>query len=221
MKKTTGKRPAAKKGSVAKKATRKRGISKANVKRLFVAIEEDDPETLGDVLDAHPEALETVGEHNRLVRDKTPLMYALQNRNLPLAGHLLDRGADATAIMPGGPMSCVLSLAVKFAYSDPDLFPNWIPFVERLLDEGAGPTDGLWTSVARHGDNGNTRLDLIRLLLDRGGNPDRRPNLVSPTATQSTIRTLVKINRAKHPPELLAMFDIEPDDEMASDAENE
>ena len=37
-------------------------------------------------------AIETLETHNRLVRDKTPLQYALQCFNLELAGHLLDRG---------------------------------------------------------------------------------------------------------------------------------
>ena len=70
------------------------------------------------ILDDDPDAMESIGEHNRNVRDKTPLMFAMQCFNLQLAHVLLDRGANANAEMPGGPGYSVLSLCMQFAYCD-------------------------------------------------------------------------------------------------------
>lgn len=84
-------------------------MNKSTTKRMFEAIQAGDAQSLYQILDAETEALETVGEHNRNVRDKTPLMFAMQCRNLRLAHALLDRGANAAAEMPGGPGDSVLS----------------------------------------------------------------------------------------------------------------
>ncbi len=70
-------------------------MNKATTKRMFNAIQEKDLATLYAILRDNPDAMETVGEHNRNVRDKTPLMFAMQCWNISLANALLDRGAKA------------------------------------------------------------------------------------------------------------------------------
>src|SRR5437762_2980269 len=93
-------------------------MNKTTTRRMFDAIQDGDAGTLSEILDAEPEALELVGEHNRYVRDKTPLMFAMQCRKLQLAHALLDRGANAAAEMSGGPRDSALSLCMEFAYCD-------------------------------------------------------------------------------------------------------
>lgn len=78
-------------------------MKKTAIKRMFKAIQDGDTETLDAILDSDPDALETVGEHNRNVRDKTPLMFAMQCNNQQLAHALIDRGANVDARMAGGP----------------------------------------------------------------------------------------------------------------------
>ena len=127
-------------------------MKKTSVKRLFNAIQADDRPTLDGILDGDPSAMETVGEHNRLVRDKTPLMFAMQCSNLPLAHYLLDRGADASAAMPAEPGLSVLGLCMKFAYCDRRAHDEWIQLAERLLGLGADPNSGIWPAL--HGFGG-------------------------------------------------------------------
>src|SRR6516165_7885973 len=110
---------------------------------MFNAVQEKDLATLYAILQENPEAMETVGEHNRNVRDKTPLMFAMQCRNIRLANALLDRGAKASALMAGGPCMSALALCVMFAYCDTEEHDDWIRLAKRLLDKGADPTSAL------------------------------------------------------------------------------
>jgi hypothetical protein len=167
---------------------------------MFKSIQDEDQTSLYVILDQFPDALETVGEHNATVRDKTPLMFAMQCRNISLAHALLDRGANASAVMPGGPCSSALELCVEFAYCDELRHDDWIRLATRLLDEGADPTSALW--LALHSFGGLVkRADLIRLLLDRGANPDQMVG-----NSGNTARELVEINRHRYTDEVLRLF---------------
>jgi hypothetical protein len=175
-------------------------MNKATTKRLFSAIGRDDQGTVESILRHHPDGMETVGEHNRNVRDKTPLMYAMQCRRLRLAHALLDRGANAAAVMPAGPCRCVLSLCAEFAYYDKTQHDEWIQLAARLLDQGADPTTGLWPALHAFGAIVD-RADLIRLLLLRGANADQLTG-----NSGSTVRELVAVNRRKFTAEVLGLF---------------
>ena len=175
-------------------------MNKTVLKSLFKAIESDDANTVESILDADPDALESVGQHNPLVRDKTPLMYAMQCRNFRLANALLDRGANAAAVMPAGPGASALALCLQFAYSDSAAFSRWVRLATRLLDDGADPNTGMWAALHGYGRVAR-RVELIRLMLDRGADPDRRVG-----NTSSTVRELVAHNRERYPAEVLAWF---------------
>ena len=171
---------------------------------MFRAIQDNDLTSLYAILDENPDALETLGDHNAYVRDKTPLMFAIQCANFSLAHALLDRGAKATAMMPGGPRSSVLALCVEFAYCDKPRHDDWIRLAARLLDEGADPTSALWPAL--HGFGGLVnRADLIRLLLDRGANPDQTLGNCG-----NTVRELVEINRHLYTDEVFRLFHLNP-----------
>ena len=175
-------------------------MKKTDIKRMFQAIENDKLDELQTILDANPGALEALGEHNRLVRDKTPLMFAMQCRNFRIANHLLDIGANAAAKMPDGPRSTALSLCTKFAFSDSARHDDWVALVGRLIDQGANPTSSLWPALHSFGRIVD-RTDIIQLLLDRGANPDETVG-----SSGSTARQLVAVNRKLYPPGLLALF---------------
>lgn len=178
-------------------------MNKTTTKKLFQAIEVNDRQVIDEILDEHQDALKVVGFHNRLVRDKTPLMFAMQCVNTELAGYFLDRGADASAIMPGGPKSSTLAVCMTFAHAGMTPFDDWIQLTNRLLDQGADPSTAIWAAIASY--RGRTkRIDLIELLYRRGADIDG-PFLESGTS----VRELVKINKDKQLPELLALFDID------------
>lgn len=175
-------------------------MNKTTTKRMFKAIQDRDAATLTAVLDEHADAIETFGEHNRNVRDKTPLMFAMQCSDLELAHSLLDRGANAAAEMAGGPCLSALALCAKFGYCDAAQHDDWIKLATRILDQGADPTPELWPAL--HGFGGIVdRADLLRLTLDRGADPDQQLG-----NTGSTIRELVEINRQLYSGEVLALF---------------
>lgn len=177
-------------------------MNKNTTKRMFEAIQAGDTRTLNQILDAETEALETVGEHNRNVRDKTPLMFAMQCRKLRIAHELIDRGANAAAEMAGGPRSSALSLCIQFAYDDAENHDEWISLATRLIDKGADPNTGLWPAL--HGFGGIVaRVDLIRLALKRGADPDRQLG-----DSGNTIRELVVVNRHLYSAEVLSLFGI-------------
>jgi hypothetical protein len=177
-------------------------MKKVDIKRMFKAIEDDDRETLDSILDQHDEAIETHGCHNRLVRDKTPLMYALQCFNLKLAGHLLDRGANPSAVMPDGPRHSVIQMCIARAFCNQSTHDDWIAFTVRLLDMGIDPNEALWPSLHGYGEL-VPRDDLIRIMLERGADPDR------PVGNSgNTVRELVRINSHLYSPAILEMFDV-------------
>ena len=179
-------------------------MNKTTTKRLFKAIQAGDAATLTAILDEHVEAIEVIGEHSRNVRDKTPLMFALQCSDFHLAHLLLDRGANASAEMAGGPRLSVLALCAEFAYCDASNHDEWIALATRLLDNGASATSGLWPALRGFGGIVN-RADLIRLLLARHANAD------APLGNSgNTIRELVEINRNLYTNEVLELFDLQP-----------
>ncbi len=177
-------------------------MNKTTTKRMFKAIEDHDAAILSAILDEHSDAIERFGEHNRNVRDKTPLMFAMQCSDFDLAHSLLDRGANAAAEMADGPRLSALALCAKFGYCDAENHDDWITLAKRLLDQGADPTSGLWPAL--HGFGGSVnRADLIRLMLERGADSGQKLG-----DTGSTIRELVEINRQLYSDEVLDLFGI-------------
>ena len=168
-------------------------MNKTQVKRLFKAIEIGDAQYVLSEIDNHPEGLEVVGEHNRLVRDKTPLMYAMQSRQLDIAGRLLDMGADVSAVMSDGPRSPAISLLMHFAHCYKSNIDKWVGLAERFYDLGADPTVGLFSALF-HYSTLVPRTDLIELSLERGGRTD-----VPFGNSQMTAVELVAINRHRYP----------------------
>lgn len=190
-------------------------MDKATRERLFNAIQAGDVATVFAVLQDNPDAVETVGEHNNYVRDKTPLMFALQCANLRLANALLDHGANASAVMPAGPRESVLQMCVWYAYCrDEEEHGEWLGLATRLLDLGAEPTSALWPAVNGFGRRVK-RTDLIRLLLSRGANPD-----VQVGNSGNTVRELIEVNKRLYSNEILDLFHIQPaTDHELKDAE--
>jgi hypothetical protein len=52
-------------------------MTNTEAKKLFVAIEKRDHDTVLDILEKEKDALMAVGHHNANCRDKTPLMFAM------------------------------------------------------------------------------------------------------------------------------------------------
>ncbi|WP_145385824.1 hypothetical protein [Stieleria neptunia] len=181
-------------------------MKKADIKRMFKAIEDDDQQTLDSLLNTNDDAIESHGFHNRLVRDKTPLMYALQCFNLKLAGHLLDRGANPSAVMPDGPRHSVIQMCIARAFCNKSTHDEWIAFTIRLLDAGIDPNEGLWPSLHGYGEL-VPRDDLIRIMLERGADPDRQVG-----NSGNTVRELVKINSRLYPSAILELFGVNADE---------
>lgn len=177
-------------------------MSKTVVRKMFGFIFSNDVSSLDETLNSAPDLIEAVGFHNRLVRDKTPLMYSMQCSNLQLAHSLLDRGANASAIMPGGPKTPVLGLCVQFAYADRAAHDRWLELAERLLDLGADPGTALWPALHSFG-RVVTRIDLVELLLKRGADPDIRVG-----DSGSSVRELVLSNRSRYPAEVLDLLGV-------------
>ena len=182
-------------------------MKQIDIKRLFKAIEDNDQLSLDLILDANPEAIETYGFHNRLVRDKTPLMYALQCFKLTLAGHLLDRGANPRAVMPDGPQDSVIQMCIERAFCNQRTHDDWIAFTIRLLDTGIDPNEGLWPALHGYGPL-VPRDDLIRIMLQRGADPD-----LAVGNSGNTVRELVKINSRKYSPAIRKMFGVSASDD--------
>lgn len=177
-------------------------MKKIDIKRLFKAIEDDQRSEVNQLIQANPDALEVLGEHNRLVRDKTPLMYAIQCFNLPLAEHLLDIGADPCAVMPAGPCDSVLQMCVERAYCNEENHDHWIAFTERLLNAGADASGALWRALHAFGGIVD-RPDIIQLLLANGADPDQMVG-----NSGNTARELVAINKHTYTPAVLNLFGV-------------
>jgi len=176
-------------------------MTKNNIKRMLKAVESDDVATLTAILDADPDAVHAVGDHNRNVRDKTALMYAMQCRNARIANLLLDRGADASAVMSGGPPLSVMELCIMFAVVASFLDDEWVALIERLIALGADPTPGLGYAsggLVRTAD----RVKLYALLLRHGADPDAE------TRAGCSFRELVRANRHRYAPEILELFGV-------------
>ncbi|MCM2375096.1 hypothetical protein [Aporhodopirellula aestuarii] len=178
-------------------------MNKASIKRLFKAIEVGDAPFVLSEIDNNAEALEVVGEHNRLVRDKTPLMYAMQSNQFDIANMLLDHGADATAVMSGGPRTPAISLLMYFAHCDRSNFRKWVGLAKRFYDLGADPTIGLYTALFHYSDL-VPRTDLIELSLERGGRID-----VPFGDSQMTATDLVSVNRHQYTKEIYKLLKVE------------
>lgn len=175
-------------------------MNKSTKKKIFTSIEKDDSETLFSILETDPKAIEITGEHNRNVRDKTPLMYALQCRKLELASILLDHGASPTAKMAGGPKSSVLDLCANFAHYDPSSFSQWVDLVVRLLEKGANPSTALWPALHAFGSIVKNP-SIIKLLLEYGADPD-----IQLGDSGNTIRELLEVNKHLYPDEIHELF---------------
>ena len=91
-------------------------MNKSDNKRLFKAIEDGDWSTVEAILDKNPNDVDVHGISNRLCRDKTPLMYAMQCENFEFARRFIDRGANVCARMPDGPKMSVSAQAAKFGH---------------------------------------------------------------------------------------------------------
>jgi hypothetical protein len=191
-------------------------MDKATKKLMFNTIQDGDSAVVLAILQDNLDAMEAIGEHNAHVRDKTPLMFALQCANLRLANALLDRGANACAVMPDGPRDSVLEMCVSYAYYRDGLeHDEWIGLATRLLDLGAEPTSALPRAVLAFTGGFVKRADLIRLLLNRGANPGAQAG-----NSGCTVRELVEVNRRLYSNEVLDLFHIQPaSDHDLKDAE--
>jgi hypothetical protein len=168
------------------------------VTRLFEAIEAGELTAVTAMLDQDPSLVEANGEANANVRDKTPLMYALQCHRFGLARLLIQRGADVRARIAGGPRSSVIALAMRFVIAGR---PNdeIVQIVGELIDAGADPNEALWPACHAYVKRFD-QPELIELLLARGADPDRA------LADGSTVRGLMKVNASLYSPRVLRLF---------------
>ena len=176
-------------------------MTKSDNKRLFNAIEGNDWPTIDTILQKYPSEIDAYGIHNRLCRDKTPLMYAMQCENFALARRFIDLGAAVCAKMAGGPGMSVLALAAKFGHG---LNPNhgeWVAFASELIQRGADPTEALWPALAAY-DIRNGKSDMVKLLIDAGADLDSE-------IPAGRIRDLVKVNEHLFADDVLTMCGID------------
>ncbi len=171
-------------------------------RRLFDAIEGGRVSEVTAILDDNPGLINVVGSESKRVNDKTPLMYALQCGAVHLARELILRGADVCARMPAGPRASVLQLAVMFAGLREEQHNRMLALMGELIDQGAEPSDAIWTACSVYSDRFPWRVRTIELLLARGADPDR---VVGNSG--NTTRELVRINAAKFSAEVLRLFE--------------
>lgn len=172
-------------------------MNATRIEALFQAIEAGAVSSVTAMLDAEPAAIDVFGDGNRLYRDKTPLMYALQCNHFHLAGLLLARGANAKAHMRDEPMSTVIALAVRFVVAG-NSNRDMVVFVGKLIDAGADPSDALWPALHAYHRKFD-QPELIELLLQRGADPDR-------AIGTSTVRALVQVNASLYSRRVLELF---------------
>ena len=175
-----------------------RAMNKVENRKLFEAIENNDWETIENILDIHPDEVDVYGFANRYCRDKTPLMYSLQCENFAIARKIIARGAKVDAKMSGGPESSVLALAANVGHGLNPKFEEWVTFVSELIGKGANPTDGLWPALASYKDG---RAEMIKLLVENRADLDS-------SIQAGNIRELVKTNRQLYSVEILILFEI-------------
>lgn len=175
-------------------------MTKSEVKKLFVAIEKHDRESVLEIINKEAEALEVTGHHNANCRDKTPLMYAMQCEDFELSEKLIDLGANVNAKMAAGPEASVIQLAVKFGHGLNPNFGKWLSFTKRLIQQGANPSDALWQACHAYNKVAD-KPEIISLLLQSGASPDREVS-----NTGSTVKELVKVNSQLYSNRVLSLF---------------
>lgn len=175
-------------------------MTKSEIKKLFVAIERRDHETVIGIINQDKQALEIAGQHNRYCRDKTPLMYAMQCHDFELSERLIELGANVNAKMTGGPESSVIRLAVTFGHGlNPD-FDKWLSFTKTLIQQGANPSDALWAACHAY-DKVSDRPEMIALLLQNGASPEKEVG-----NTGCSVKELIKINSQLYSEYVLSLF---------------
>lgn len=175
-------------------------MTKSEIKKLFVAIEKHDHETVLGFLKKEKNAMEVVGKHNANCRDKTPLMFSLQCEDFELADKLIELGADVNAKMPVGPESSVIQLAVKFGHGLNPNFNKWLKFIHKLLELGVSPTESLWPACHAY-NKASDRVEVISLLIENGASPEAEVG-----NTGSTVKELVKVNSQLYSKNVLELF---------------
>ena len=175
-------------------------MTKAEIKKLFVAIEKHDHNTVFAILESDKDAMETVGHHNANCRDKTPLMFAMQCEDFELSEKLIDLGANVSAKMPAGPESSVIQLAVKFGHGLNPQFGKWLSFTQKLIQKGANPSDALWPACHAYIKVAD-KPEIISLLLQSGASPESEVG-----NTGSTVKELVKVNSQLYSSRVLSLF---------------
>ncbi|MFK3866842.1 hypothetical protein [Pseudoalteromonas rhizosphaerae] len=175
-------------------------MTKAEIKKLFVAIEKHDQDSVLGILAKDKGAIETVGHHNANCRDKTPLMYAMQCEDFELANKLIELGANVKAKMPAGPETSVIQLAVKFGHGLNPNFDKWLSFTQKLIEQGANPSEALWPAC--HGYNKVAdKPEIISLLLQNGASLEGEVG-----NSGSTVKELLVINSQLYSSRVLNLF---------------
>lgn len=207
-------------------AKRKTGSpTKKRIKELFQSIEQDDVANLKSFLGEFPKQANIRGVGSAYFPDKTPLMYAIQCVNFPIARFLLENGANVNAKMSGDRRFSVLYMAIYLnTLADLD-------FVEELFNRGADPnvfdTTGrtplheVIDNACRYDLKHLDSIRLVKLFLKHGADPDsRRP---SDRSTQGTARELAQHVSDRLPDEICNLLKIkkavEPKSAPASSVE--
>ncbi|HEY5757542.1 MAG TPA: ankyrin repeat domain-containing protein [Steroidobacter sp.] len=171
-------------------------MTKTDNKRLFKAIEDNDFETIEQILRKNTDAMQVVGISNKFCRDKTPLMYAMQSGRFDLVRKFIDLGADVNARMAGGPGTHVLALAMIFGHPGSPCYKEFVEVARDLIARGADPSVALWPALCRY-DRANGRSEMVELLIERGADVNYRlPN-------GKTVQEMLKITQ--HTPRVLQL----------------
>ncbi|TDF42269.1 ankyrin repeat domain-containing protein [Alteromonadaceae bacterium M269] len=177
-------------------------MTKTETKKLFVAIQKHDHETVFSIIEKNEGAIESVGQHNAYCRDKTPLMFAMQCEDFELAYKLMDIGANVRAKMLDGPESSVIQLAASFGHSLNPNFDKWIGLIQRLIENGANPTEALWSACNAYSKTSD-RIEIISLLIKSGASLNAQVG-----NSGNTVRELVKINSHLYSSHALALLGV-------------
>ncbi|MGF1742228.1 hypothetical protein L4C34_14300 [Vibrio profundum] len=175
-------------------------MTKEEIKKLFIAIEKHDHDTVLGILETDKDAMEAVGHHNANCRDKTPLMFAMQCEDFELSERLIELGANVSAKMPVGPESNVIQLAVKFGHGLNPNFDKWLSFTKKLIQQGANPSDAVWPACHAYNKVAD-KPEIISLLLQSGASHESEVG-----NTGSTVKELVKVNSQLYSSRVLSLF---------------